>query len=101
MADIKKAPRVHSAEFKTNVALEVIKEAETLPAIASKFSIHPTQARRWRDQAVAVIKGSFSTGIPVSKLQEKDDLIDRLYHQIGKLQVQLDWLKKKLGVVDS
>lgn len=89
--------RQHSAEFKTNVVLELLKGEETISQICSKYSIHPTQCRRWRDYVLAVIKQSFNGKTINEQLKEKDKLIDDLYRQIGKLNYQLDWLKKKMG----
>lgn len=89
--------RQHSPEFKTNVVLEVLKQEETLSQICSKFSIHPTQARRWKDNVLEVVKQSFNGKTIGAQLAEKDQLIDELYRQIGQLKVELDWLKKKMG----
>jgi len=52
--------RQHSPEFKTNVVLELLKQEETISQICSKFSIHPTQARRWKDHVLEIIKQSFN-----------------------------------------
>jgi len=89
--------RQHSPEFKTNVVLEVLKQEETISQICSKFSIHPTQARRWKDHVLEVIKQSFNGKTIETQLAEKDQLIEELYRQIGQLKVELDWLKKKMG----
>jgi len=89
--------RQHSPEFKTNVVLEVLKQEETISQICSKFSIHPTQARRWKDHVLEVIKQSFNGKTIETQLAEKDQLIEELYRQIGQLKVKLDWLKKKMG----
>jgi transposase-like protein len=66
--------------------------------ICSKFNIHPTQARRWREIALANLKNSFNGKTINQQLETKDQLIDELYKQIGHLKVSLDWLKKKLGI---
>lgn len=89
--------RQHSPEFKTNVVLEVLKQEENISQICSKFSIHPTQARRWKDHVLEVIKQSFNGKTIETQLAEKDQLIEELYRQIGQLKVELDWLKKKMG----
>jgi len=65
--------------------------------ICSEFRIHSTQARRWKEKALEGMKGSLnSTGVS-QKLEDNAELIEELYRQIGKLKVELDWLKKKLG----
>lgn len=93
--------RQHSAEFKTNVVLELLKQEETISQICSKYSIHPTQARRWKDYVLQVVKQSFNGKTVSKQLKEKDRLIEDLYRQIGKLNYQLDWLKKKMGYSSS
>lgn len=97
---VQKIKRQHSAEFKVNVVLALLKQEETVSQICSRYLIHPTQAHRWKEQALANLRQSFSgKGIEAS-LREKDKLIEELYTQVGKLQYQLDWLKKKMGFVD-
>lgn len=94
MANIK---RSHPASFKAKVALDLIKETDTLSAIASKYAIHPTQARQWKTQLLNNTEALFSEK-PSNQLKEKDEIISELYRQIGQLKVELDWLKKKLSV---
>ena len=89
--------RSHPAAFKAKVALDLIREVDGLAAIASKYAIHPTQARQWKTQLLNNIELLFSDK-PSTALKEKDELIDQLYRQIGQLKVELDWLKKKLSV---
>jgi len=89
--------RSHPASFKAKVALDLIRETNTLAAIASKYVIHPTQARQWKIQLLNNIEALFSDK-PSTALKEKDELIDQLYKEIGQLKVELDWLKKKLSV---
>lgn len=88
--------RHHSPAFKASVALEALKEAENITAICSRHGIHPTQAHRWKQQVLENLTTLFSD-TPVRDLQQKDTLIEQLYTQIGKLQTELDWLKKKTG----
>lgn len=89
--------RLHSAAFKAKVAMELLSDKESMTAICSKYSIHPTQARRWKDHALEVLQLSF-TDKRNSELKAKDELIEELYKQIGQLKVELDWLKKKMQV---
>jgi len=94
-----KIKRQHSADFKTNVVMELLIQTDTIAQICSKYSIHPTQARRWKETALIVLKNSFNGQTITNRLNEKDKLIDELYKQIGQLKVELDWLKKKMGVI--
>jgi putative transposase len=68
-----------------------------LTQLCSKYGIHPTQARRWKDEAITGLQQSFSTK-PSKLLSDQHHLIDTLYQRIGELTVQLDWLKKKTGL---
>jgi transposase-like protein len=87
----------YSAEFKTKVVLAVLKSDKTINEISSLYSVHPNQVMNWKKQAVSAIPESFSAK---RVRQEKDDeeLKAQLYQQIGQLKVELDWLKKKVGV---
>jgi transposase-like protein len=91
--------RKHTAQFKVQVALEVIKEEKTLREICSQFSIHPTQARRWKEKALEGLEVIFSNGIK-SELRQKNELIEQLYQQVGQLKVETDFLKKKMGLIE-
>lgn len=88
--------RKFSSAFKAKVALELIKGEQTISSICSKHSIHPTQARKWKDQLSDDINSVFDNPAN-SEIKEKDKLIGELYKQIGQLKVELDWLKKKVS----
>lgn len=89
-----KTPRKHSPSFKVKVVLEIIRGHEPLTVTCSKYCIHPTQARRWKDEVIAGMETMFGKGNK-KELEEKDELIEQLYKQIGQLIVERDWLKKK------
>jgi putative transposase len=89
--------RKHSTSFKIKVAMDMIKEKETVAVICSRYSIHPTQANRWKDKALEIMNAGFNNK-SASEQKHKDELIDELYKQIGRLKVELDWLKKNMGV---
>ena len=89
--------RFHSPNFKAKVALDMIREADTIATLCSKYSIHPTKAGHWKQQALAGLETIFS-GRADNDLKAKDEMIEELYKQIGQLKVELDWLKKKLSV---
>ena len=88
--------KTHSALFKYEVSVAAIKGEQTQAQISSKYEIHSTQITTWKKQAIEAIKQMFS-----SKLApDKKDLSDqkekaKLYEEIGRLKVELDWLKKK------
>ncbi len=87
--------RVHPTSFKVNVALEVIKGVETISQICSRYGVHPTQAHAWKVKALEALKTGFEEAKSPDRI--KDELIEDLYKTVGKLQVELEWLKKKTG----
>ena len=91
---MKKERRKFSAAFKAKVALEAIKEKETLQQLASKFEVHPNQITLWKKEFLENASLVFE-----SKRQEvKDESKDKiLYSKMGELQIEIDFLKKVLG----
>lgn len=92
--------RQHPPAFKAKVALEALKETKTMAELSSQFAVHPTQIKQWRD-IMEQHGATLYTDHHQKKEREKDDLMRRLYEQIGKLQIQVDWLKKKMGIIDE
>ena len=84
-----------SKEFKAKVALEAIKELKTTAEISSTYEVHPTQVTQWKNELRERLPGLFK-GKKSGEEKSKDQLIDELYKQIGQLQVENGWLKKKL-----
>jgi transposase-like protein len=82
-----------SPSFKAKVAVEALKELKTIPEIASSNSVHASQVQKWKKELKEKIHEIFSEGSS-RKDTAKDELIDELYKQIGKLQVENEWLKK-------
>lgn len=97
MGDIKK--RQHTANFKAKVAIEAVKETKTIAELGSEFTLHPTQVRRWKEVLETKAPNLF-TDHQGNIIKQKDELIDQLYTQVGKLQLQVSWLKKKMGISD-
>lgn len=94
-----KKRRDHGSAFKTKVAIAAIKEELTQAQLSSQFSIHTTQLRNWKSQALESIHDGFSKKRERDKV-DHDTLITGLYEQIGRLQTELHWLKKKSGMDD-
>jgi putative transposase len=84
-----------SKEFKAKVALEALKGLKTSAEISAEFKVHPTQIAKWKKQLREGLTDLFS-GKKSEADKSKEELIDELYKQIGQLQVENDWLKKKL-----
>ena len=89
----------HSIGFKTQVALEAIRNQSTIAEIASENGVHPSQVNKWKKQALDGLPGIFSGNNDNGK-HDSEKLQAELYQQIGKLKVELDWLKKKVGYLD-
>lgn len=92
--------RVHPPAFKAKVALEAIKETKTIAELSSIYGIHSTQITKWKHRAVAGLEQIFSDKWKREE-EQKDELLRALYEQIGKLKVEGDWLKKKIGLIDK
>ena len=87
--------KTHSAQFKAKVALEALREQHTVNELARKFSIHPSQIHDWKKQLLERVPDVFQTGAGSRVQDEEAQMVPELYQQIGRLQVELDWLKKK------
>lgn len=85
--------------MKAKAALEAIRGQRALNEIASSYGVHPNQLGQWKKQVLESLPEIFSNGRARSQKDEAT-LRDRLYQQIGQLQVELDWLKKKTGFSD-
>lgn len=92
--------RQHPTALKTKVALAAIKEIKTLAELSSAYGVHTTQIRRWKEVALNALANCFSE-VRRLRQENQDELIQNLYQQIGQLKVELDWLKKKLGIIES
>jgi len=89
----------HPATLKAKVALEAIKAHKTTTQIAQMFGVHPTQVGGWKKQALAGLPDIFGNGRQQLR-QQADAEKDELYKQIGQLKVELDFLKKRAGLLD-
>lgn len=82
--------------FKARVALEALKEEKTIAQISAEYEVHGNLISKWKKQLkeniVEVFNGKNSND------PETDRQTDNLYKEIGRLQVQNEWLKKKLGL---
>ena len=93
----KQQRKTYSTEFKVKVVLEAFKGQRTINELSSQYGIHPNQVNQWKKQAVESLPEVFSLR-RVRVAAEEEALKDQLYQQIGQLKVELDWLKKKVGV---
>jgi len=90
--------RSFTASFKAKVALEAVREAKTINEIAQKHKLHPTQINLGKKQLLDGAEEVFQDGRskPASSPSDEPEP-GELYEQIGRLKVQLEWLKKKVA----
>lgn len=92
---MRKKRRSFSKEFKAKVALEALRERETLSELANRYDLHPNQIISWKKHLQAEMASLFSRKGD-KKSAEYEEELKSLYEEIGRLKVQRDWLKKKL-----
>ena len=94
---MKRQRRQYSADWKAKVALEAIKGQRTVQEIASHYEVHPSLVTQWKKQLLEGAPQIFLNG-KMGASGGEEELKAELYQQIGKLQVEVDWLKKKSGL---
>jgi transposase len=91
-----RSKRKFSAEFKAKVALEAIREQNTVSEIAAKHQLHPNQISQWKKQFLDNSAAAFESD-KEDAVSDHEAEMAKLYEQIGKLQVANEFLKKKLS----
>jgi len=89
----------HSGDFKSKVALEALKGLRTVNEIAGEYSIHPAQVSQWKKQLQEEVSSLFSSKREKTGKQEGEHLQNQLYQEIGRLKMELEWLKKKATAI--
>lgn len=88
------ARRKHNAEFKRKVAIEALREQKTLAQIAKEYQIHPIQVSEWKRQLLDGCVRVFESGVMRDTREEEIEVLER---KVGRLTIENDYLKKKLG----
>lgn len=86
-------------EFKSKVAIEALKGHKTISELTSEFGVHATQINTWKRQLLEGATGLFVSSVQ-KQVESHEAEKERLYSQIGRLKVEVDWLKKKTGYLD-
>lgn len=94
--------RQYTPQQKAAVALAALKGDKTVNQVAAQFEVHPTQVKKWRDAARAILPEAFvDKRKPDKARQTSQAQLDELHRVIGVRDAELEWLKKKLhGLVD-
>jgi|SRR5579864_7150023 len=90
----------YTAEEKAKIALEVLQGHLTQSQMTSKYGVHSTQLMSWKKQLLAALPEIFSDKRRVKDKNNKE-LLEELYKQIGRLNVELEWVKKKSELFSS
>jgi len=91
---MKRTRKKFSSAFKLKVVLEALKEQSTLSELAQKYDVHPNVISRWKSDFLEKAASVFDTK---SNKPEESQKEDDLYKEIGRMKIENDWLKKKLG----
>ena len=86
--------KMHSAPLKAQVALAAFKGDRTVNELASHFGVHPTLIHSWKKQLLSGAEEVFASGSKVAAV-DAEALQAQLYEQIGRLKMELEWVKKK------
>jgi transposase-like protein len=90
--------RHHSGEFKAKVVIQALKGHKTVNEIAGLYGIHPVQVTQWKKQALEQLAQVFGERRVHSERAAAEEK-GQLYEQIGRLKMELDWVKKKAGLL--
>ena len=88
---MKRSRRVFSGAFKAQVAIEALKERDTLAELSKRFEVHPQVISKWKQEFVERSHEIFETKAPEEDMEKEQE---RLYAKIGQLEMERDWLKK-------
>jgi transposase len=95
MAEAKR--KSYTGAFKAKVGLEAIRGGKTINEIGQAYGVHPVQVGQWKREIQEQAETLFAKRRGPKKADGPGD-VDQLYSEIGRLKVELDWLKKKSGL---
>ena len=89
----------YGATIKAKVALAALREQQTTSELASQFGVHANLVSQWKRQLLEGAESVFGNGNGGNQKSDEPEVAE-LYEQIGRLKVQLEWLKKKVASVE-
>ena len=89
-----KKAKQYSAAEKSKIVIEAIKGELTIAQISSKYGVHSTQIQQWKKKGLEYLMNGFQSKVRLKHL-DNEELIKQLYEQIGQLNMECNWLKKK------
>ena len=92
-----KSRKLFTGTQKAKVAIEAVKNQKTMSEIAQEYSVHPTQIGIWKKTLLENAPQLFDDKRSSKKVDENPD-VELLYAKIGKLNMELNWLRKKSGL---
>jgi transposase len=94
-----KTRRRFSAEFKSKVALEALKENKTMAELTQEYGVQGVQIKEWKQHLLESLPKVFESGAKAeTNAREAEEKEGKLFQKIGQLNVEIDWLKKKMGI---
>ena len=87
----------HTAGFKAQVALAAVKSDRTVNELAAQHGVHPTLVHAWKKQLLVGAETVFASGARIDSNSDAEAQKAELFEQIGRLKMELEWLKKKVA----
>lgn len=91
--------RKYTAEFKLKAVMEVLKGEKTASQLAGELEVHPLVLSDWKKHFLAMGSQIFEKSRKASRVNEEAREKSELFEQIGRLKMENEWLKKKLGAL--
>ena len=89
--------RIFDSKFKSRVALEAIRGLRSISEIAKQFKVHPNQVTLWKKHLLEGAESVFEGGTSNGKKADDEPDTAELYAEIGRMKMELEWLKKKVA----